>query len=393
MQEYDLSLANGLVDYLRQENARNVTVIGCNMEKYAETFKMNNIHTDIRYHSVMNKLSQQPVEWVISLGEYVSPQSEDSFLEYIHNNNTYGVILSYIIEGKEDLTDLHSVGVCSKMYDLGYIHDIESEHKLRNMSTVACLKHTIMVFRKAYNYTQDNYSLCLMYNKPEHLNSHIMRLPETHDIGCYTTIYRNYFKNCTKDDFMIDIGANMGLSACPILSLGNRVVCFEPEPLNHEMLQYIKKYNKYNHMYIENCAVIGEKGKHKTTFYSNIHREDNSSVNELCCKGNVMPRGVIKKEVNSITLDEWYEANKLQFNLCDLLLLKIDVQGGELDILNGAINVLKSCSVYGKCQVEIECDAGFMRILNISFDTINNVMHKCGFKCILKGYDSIFIPK
>ena len=284
MQGYDLPLAKGLVNYLKQENARNVTVIGCNMEKYAETFKMNNIHTDIRYNSDMNKLSQQhdstgklykPVEWVISLGEYVSPQSEDSFLEYIHNNNTYGVILSYIIEGKEDLTDLHRVDVFSKMYDLGYIHDIESEHKLRNISTVACLQHAIMVFRKAYNYKQDNYSLCLMYNKPEHLNTHIMRLPETHNIGDYTRLYRNYFKNCTKDDFMIDIGANMGLSACPILSLGNRVVCFEPEPLNHEMLQYIKKYNNYKHMYIEKCAVIGEKGKHKTTFYSNIHREDN----------------------------------------------------------------------------------------------------------------------
>ena len=146
-------------------------------------------------------------------------------------------------------------------------------------------------------------------------------------------------------------------------------------------------------MYIEYCAVIGEKGKRTTTFYSNIHREDNSSVNELCCKGNVMPVGIEKKEVNSITLDEWYETNKHQFRLCDLLLLKIDVQGGEFDILKGATNVLKSCSVYGKCQVEIECDEKFMKILNINFDKINNIMDTNGFKCILRGYDSVFVPK
>ena len=146
-------------------------------------------------------------------------------------------------------------------------------------------------------------------------------------------------------------------------------------------------------MLIENIALIGEKGKQKTDFYSNINREDNSSVNELCCSGNVMPIGVVKKQVNSITLDEWYEKNKQDFNLSDLILIKMDVQGGEFDILNGSINLLKLCSQYGRCNVEIECDDKFFNILNISFDTINNLMDSCGFTCKYRGYDSLFVPK
>jgi len=277
--------------------------------------------------------------------------------------------------------------ISCKIQKLGYIQDFDVEHNMKKFNK------TVMVFRKVYNYYQGNHFLSLVYNKPEHLNEYIIRLPKAYYISDYKERYRSYFNKCTKQDFMIDIGANIGLSACPILALGNRVVCFEPESLNHEILKNVKQINNYENMYIEHCAVIGEKGKHKTTFYSNINREDNSSVNELCCKGNVMPVGVEKKEVNSITLDEWYEKNKHQFHLRDLLLLKIDVQGGEFDILKGATNMLNLCSVYGKCQVELECDEGFMKILNINFDTINEFMDNNGFKCIIRGYDSVFIPK
>lgn len=391
-QDHDSILAKGFVDFFKRETVKKIGVVGRGMGKYICAFQTNDIDTvGFENSNELNKATETPFDWVMSFGEFVSPQSEDSFLANIHTNNTHGIVLS--CEIKDGLMEQSYTEFLSKIRDLGYIHDIEVEKKMRKMTTVSSLKNTIMVFRKVYNYNQNGYFLCLAYNKPVHLDDNIRRLPNTYNIGGYSAHYRSFFNKSTKQDFMIDIGANMGLSACPILAMGNRVVCFEPESLNHEMLQHIKKYNHYENMYIEHCAVIGEKGKRTTTFYSNIHREDNSSVNELCCKGNVMPVGVEKKEVNSITLDEWYEMNKHQFDLRDLLLLKIDVQGGELDILKGSTNVLKSCSVYGKCQVELECDEGFMRILNINFDTINELMDNNGFKCIIRGYDSIFVPK
>ena len=145
-------------------------------------------------------------------------------------------------------------------------------------------------------------------------------------------------------------------------------------------------------MFIENKALISTKCKNKTILFSNLNREDNSSVNELCCIKNVNAISVIKKEVDCITLDEWYDNNKEQFNINDLLLIKIDVQGGEYDILKGAINLLKLCSLYKKCNVEIECEEGFMNLIGINFEVINEFMNNCGFKCKYRGYDSVFVP-
>jgi len=355
---------NYLIQILKNENVKNLGVF----DKIIKNDILTNINdiniTIIDLYQVLESINL--FDWIMLL-ENDNERNEDIIINNLYNNK-YGIILNPNMKNYEHIK--------TKLCTVGYI--VSSDNN--------------MIFRKIYNYRIENYSLCLLYNKPEHLNDYIKALPNIYDIGNYRQQYRDYFINSKTNDFMIDIGANIGLSSCPILSLGNRVVCFEPESLNYEILKYIKKYNNYNNMFIENCAVIGTRGQDKTTFYSNINREDNSSINELCCKGNVMPIGIIKKEVSSITLDEWYDYNKKQFNVCDLLLIKIDVQGGEYDILNGAKNLLRLCSIYGKCKVEIECDEKFMKLLDVSFDKINSMMNSCGFICIKKGYDSVFMP-
>jgi len=411
---HDSSLASGLTSFFKTENVTSLVDFGCGMGNYVKTFQENNINAigfdgNPNTPELTNNLCKvldlsvpkkfdQPFDWVMSLevGEHLPPRFEDIFIHNLHNNNKYGIVLSWARKGQGGhghFNEQNNDYIKSKICGLGYINDIECENKLRSDSTLHWFKNTIMVFRKNYYYKQDNYNLCLLYNKPENLNSNITQLPNIHNIGSYTNDYRKYFINSEKTKFMIDIGANIGLSACPVLSLGHTVICFEPELLNVEILKCVKEKNRYDNMFIENFAVIGEKGKNKTSFYSNINREDNSSVNEICCGKNVNNIGILKKEVNSITLDEWFENNKDVFNLSELLLIKIDVQGGELEILKGAANILKQCSIYGICQVEIECDEGFMKILNINFDIINNLMDSYGYLCKHKGYDSIFIPK
>jgi len=411
---YDSDLGNSLTHLFKYENVKNLVDFGCGLGNYVKTFQQNNINaigfdgnpnTPILTNNLCKVLDlsvpkqfDEKFDWVMSIdvGHHLPSQFEDIFIHNLHNNTKYGIVLSWAIEGQNGLHHVNCRNndyIKSKICELGYVNDTESENKLRKDSTLSCFKNTIMVFRKIYYYKQDNYNLCLLYNKPENLNSYIEQLPNISNIGSYTQNYRKYFNNSEKTNFMIDIGGHIGLAACPILSQGYKVVCFEPELLNVEILKYVKEKNHYDNMYIENFALIGEKGKNKTSFYSNINREDNSSVSELCCGNNVNPIGILKKEVNSITLDEWFEINKNNFDLHDLLLIKIDVQGGELDILKGASQILKQCSIYGKCQVEIECDIGFMNIMNISFDTINNLMDSYGYLCIHKDYDSVFIPK
>ena len=306
-----------LVTFFKNENVKSLLHIGDN--NYFEKMKEININ-----YSFLNKIDKcqtynTRMEWVLLF------DIEDNYINYIHNFNRYGILLYF------DTSNFN----LEKILHLGYIRDAEYENYFNNK---------FIILRKKYYFSQYHYNLCLLYNKPSNLNNFINNYPKIEFIGSYFNDYRKYFINCNKNDFMIDIGANIGLSSCPILSLGNRVVCFEPEFLNYEILKCVKKYNNYENMFIENKALISTKCKNKTTFFSNLNREDNSSVNELCCVKNVTAISVIKKEVDCITLDEWYDNNKEQFNISDLLLIKIDVQGGEYDILKGAINLLRLCS-------------------------------------------------
>ena len=140
---------------------------------------------------------------------------------------------------------------------------------------------------------------------------------------------------------------------------GNTVVCFEPELIK----------NNYENMIIENKSVIGERGKHKTMFYSNV------TMKEI--------------EVDSITLDEWYEINKCNFKTSNMVLLKINIKKGSLDVLYGASNLLKLCSIYGKCNVEIKCGD----ILNNNFDEINKLMNTYEYVSTNNGDYLCFVPK
>lgn len=359
------------------------------LNKWFVGFLCNENNPSIYNFNIEKAKPVKLVDWVINLNiDYdLFNQEKNNIVNDMQNNNM-GIILSFNTDNMHNEFDIKSF-----IREKGYINDVELENNTREMSPFSCLKKTLMIFRKIHYYRQDNYNLCLLYNKPEHLNDYIKKLPNIYNIGEYIYDYRRFFTACDKNSFMIDIGANIGLSACPVLSLGYTVVCFEPEILNVNILEAIKKYNNYKNMFIEDCAVIGLKNTTSTTFYSNVNREDNSSVNQLCCVNNVCPKNTIIKTVKSITLDEWYDKNKSQFELCNLRLIKIDVQGGELEILKGAVNLLKYCSTYGKCILEIECDEGFMKILNINFDTINNFLNSCNYVCIKKGYDCIFVPK
>lgn len=360
---------NSICNFITNEKIKTLLQI----DDKESTLVVNNIDIDITYLSKINQTDYDIdlYEWVLITDN--NPTLFTTMFHIIHNSNKHGIL----VDSRVNIENLYE-NTYTK-----YIRDIEYEKFFNN---------NFIILRKIYHYTQANYKLCLLHNKPSNLNTFINDFQKPNLIGNYLSNYRRYFNKCDKNDFMIDIGANIGLSACPILSLGNRVVCFEPEFLNVEILKHVKKCNNYSNMFIEHKAVVSNYLKKTTTLFSNLNREDNSSLNRKCCTNNVSTTSVIEKEVDCITLDEWYDNNKEQFDVKNLLLLKIDVQGGEYDILKGAVDLLKLCSSNKKCFVEIECDNGFMKLVGIDFQVISDFMKSCGFVCESKGYDSIFVP-
>ena len=168
---YDSSLGNSLVQFFKAQNINSLVDFGCGMGNYVKTFRQKNINA-IGYDGNPNtpeltnnlcnvldlsipKIFDEPFDWVMSLevGEHLPPQFEDIFINNLHNNNKYGIILSWAIIGQGGhghVNEKNNDYIKSKICKLGYVNDVKSENKLRRDSTLDWFKNTIMVFRKIY---------------------------------------------------------------------------------------------------------------------------------------------------------------------------------------------------------------------------------------------------
>jgi cyclopropane fatty-acyl-phospholipid synthase-like methyltransferase len=166
---HDSSLANYLTDFFKSENVNTLADFGCGMGEYVKKFKENNINI-IGFDGNPNtpeltnnmckildlskpKIFDEPFDWILSLevGEHLPEQFEDIFIQNLHNNNKFGIVLSWAVEGQGGdghVNCRNNDYVKSKICNLGYISDIESENKMREKSTLEWFKTTIMVFRK-----------------------------------------------------------------------------------------------------------------------------------------------------------------------------------------------------------------------------------------------------
>lgn len=168
--QHDDSLGDSLTQFFKSENINSLVDFGCGMGKYVKTFKENNINVtgfdgnpntpELTNHlcevldlSVPKKFDE-PFDWVLSLevGEHLPPQFEDIFINNLHNNNKYGIVISWAIKGQGGhghFNEQNNDYIKSKICKLGYMNDIKTEDKLRMDSTLRWFKNTIMVFRKS----------------------------------------------------------------------------------------------------------------------------------------------------------------------------------------------------------------------------------------------------
>jgi cyclopropane fatty-acyl-phospholipid synthase-like methyltransferase len=166
---YDSALADYLLIFFKSENASSLVDFGCGLGDYVKTFKNNNINafgfdgnpnTPELTNNLCNILDlsipkqfEQPFDWVMSLevGEHLPKKFEDIFIYNLHNNNKYGIVLSWAVKnqgGHGHFNEQNNDYIKLKICNLGYINDIETENKMRDMSTLSWFKNTIMVFRK-----------------------------------------------------------------------------------------------------------------------------------------------------------------------------------------------------------------------------------------------------
>lgn len=132
---------------------------------------------------------------------------------------------------------------------------------------------------------------------------------------------------------VFDIGAHIGLVTLPLakaISPAGTVFAFEPAAANRKFLEgHIRSNN------ITNVDVVTDLvGRISDSTVEFFESTGDSGMNTVADTGR--RRGYERTVLNQITLDEFCKERELKPEL-----IKIDTEGAELDILRGAVDVLK----------------------------------------------------
>ena len=133
-----------------------------------------------------------------------------------------------------------------------------------------------------------------------------------------------------KNDTVIDVGTNTGevLMNFAVLT-GNlgKVHGFEPDSVNHKRCTENLKLNNFRNIQLNQAGLGDNSGKYNIKVNTQSNRGGNRITRD---------HGENTEEITVITLDEYVENNSIPV----VNVIKIDVEGFELNVLKGSENIL-----------------------------------------------------
>lgn len=137
---------------------------------------------------------------------------------------------------------------------------------------------------------------------------------------------------------MLDIGSNLGTFSLYCKDKFKKIYSFEPQKLIFEQLQENLRLNSVNNIHIKNIA-LGDKTE---TFYmDSINYDEQINSGDLSISYNKIGEAI---EIN--------KGDELFSEFDNIQLIKIDVQGYELNVLNGLENTIRNNKPYLIIEVE-----------------------------------------
>lgn len=140
----------------------------------------------------------------------------------------------------------------------------------------------------------------------------------------YDKVYERDFVRLTNDDVVVDVGANYGVFSL-YSQLFNPKVVYSIEPLKSTFYHMCQNLNEYNVVCI-NKAISDTDGFEKFTV-TDVNGNNFSSKNSNGYHPSSSLREEIVETININTLIKDYNIDKIDF-------LKVDCEGGELDLFN-----------------------------------------------------------
>ena len=199
----------------------------------------------------------------------------------------------------------------------------------------------------------------------DHIQKIIYQYQEFYEIATL-----NYLKNKYKHfDTILDVGANIGnhmLYYCAQLNT-QKVVCFEPNPLNRQtLLKNISLNHLENKVTVFDTA-LGEKSGRGIQKNFSLSNTGTNSIEEIDTV-----------EMSSITI-----ASMDSYDFTSIDFIKIDVEGFEIPVLLGAKNTIR------KCRPVI-----MVEVFENNLSRVNEIMKELSYKqtIILEDHNLIYEP-
>jgi FkbM family methyltransferase len=151
------------------------------------------------------------------------------------------------------------------------------------------------------------------------------------------------------NDVIVDVGANIGIYAVPLAKRASKVIAFEPHPKTSEILRRnIDANNAHNVILLKKLA--GD-SKRKVSYRLSVDPQESGVVSAL------------DKETDSIVETECIDLDSALAIEHRIDWLLIDVEGFELDVLNGAKRLLQKHSPQIIFESHSQDSAGVINLL------------------------------
>lgn len=177
---------------------------------------------------------------------------------------------------------------------------------------------------------------------------------QDYETGTSQVVFELISKYNKKNIIFFDIGTNIGWYSILAGSTHNNIEChsFEPQPIIYNALLENILQNDLQNIYTNNLALSDTKGEsilHTFKQYGHGH----SSMNNLSVEDT--EQFVIK----TVTFDQYVEEK----GITNIDIIKLDVEGAELDVLKGATSYLNNQS-------------STVWIIEMNFETANAFNHE-----------------
>jgi FkbM family methyltransferase len=159
---------------------------------------------------------------------------------------------------------------------------------------------------------------------------------------------------------VFDIGAHIGLCTLPLSNIASQIFSFEASPTN---ITYLTKHLKVNNKTNVNVVpyLVGKENIKNVNFFNVDNGSGISSiVNLKIKKKNLYIKNII---VDQISLDDYVSKKSVVPDV-----LKIDVEGAEFNVLDGATRILKDY----RPKIIISLHPEHLRLLNRNIWEIYN---------------------